>query len=57
LDAWRADAPALALYQPRVLYVSRTAIANFEPTTLNSATDRFANIENWMIREGKLVKE
>jgi peptide/nickel transport system substrate-binding protein len=57
LEAWRNDAPALALYQPRVLYLSRTPIANFEPRTLNSAVDRYANVENWMIREGKTVKE
>lgn len=57
LEAWRADAPALALYQPRVLYLSRTPIANFDPKTFNTATDRYANIENWMIREGKAVRE
>ncbi|MBA3758773.1 hypothetical protein H0X10_04065, partial [Candidatus Saccharibacteria bacterium] len=57
LEAWRNDAPALALYQPRVLYLTRTRVANFEPKTFNSATDRFANIENWMIREGKIVRE
>jgi peptide/nickel transport system substrate-binding protein len=57
LEAWRNDAPALALYQPRVLYLSRSPIANFEPKALNSAADRYANVENWMIREGKTVKE
>ncbi len=57
LEAWRNDAPAMALYQPRMLYLTRTPIANFEPRTFNSASDRYANIENWMIREGKTVKE
>jgi len=57
LEAWKADAPALALYQPRVLYVTRTPIANFDPKSFNSAVDRYANIENWMIRQGKTVKE
>lgn len=57
LEAWKADAPALALYQPRVLYVTRTPIANFDPKTFNSAVDRYANVENWMIRQGKTVKE
>ena len=57
LEAWRNDAPALALYQPRVLYLTRTPIANFDPKTFNTAADRYANIENWMIRQGTTVKE
>lgn len=56
LDAWRADAPALALYQPRFLYITRGPIFNFAPKLLNSSTDRYADIENWMIREEKTVK-
>lgn len=57
LEAWQSDAPALALYQPRVLYLTRTPIANFDPKTFNAAFDRYANVENWMIRSGKTVKE
>ena len=57
LEAWRKDAPALALYQPRVLYVTRTPIANFEPSRFNAAFDRYANVENWMIRTGTYIKE
>lgn len=50
LEAWRDDAPAIALYQPRYLYVTRGPIANFSPTALNNASDRFNNVENWQIR-------
>lgn len=57
LEAWRNDTPATALYQPRVLYLTRTPIANFEPKTFNAAYDRYANVENWMIRVGKTVRE
>lgn len=57
LEAWRNDAPALGLYQPRVLYLTRTQIANFDPKSFNAAYDRYANIENWMIRVGKTVQE
>lgn len=53
LESWRNDAPALVLYQPRYLYVTRGSLYGFEPTTINSATDRFANVNNWMIREEK----
>ncbi len=57
LEAWKTDAPALALYQPRILYLTRTPITNFEPRTLNAPSERYANVENWMIRVGKTVKE
>ena len=53
LDAWRNDVPAIALYQPRYLYVSRGNITNFNPRSINSGADRFNNILNWMIREQK----
>ncbi len=56
LNAWRQDAPALALYQPRFLYVVRGNLFNFDPTALNSPIDRFDNVQNWMIREEKTVK-
>lgn len=47
---WRAQAPAVALYQPRFLYVSRGVVYGLNPTVLNVATDRYANIQNWQIR-------
>jgi peptide/nickel transport system substrate-binding protein len=56
LEAWRDDAPALALYQPQFLYVTRGELFNFEPKVLNSAADRYANIDNWMIRQEKITK-
>ncbi len=52
LEAWRNDAPALALYQPRLVYVVRKPISGFELRTANTAADRFVNIERWTIREG-----
>ncbi len=53
LAAWRNDAPAIALYQPSYLYVTRGQLFNFHPTMLNSDIDRYANVHNWMIRESK----
>ncbi len=55
LQAWRSDAPALALYQPRFLYITRGKLYNFEPTIMNSAADRFANVNQWMVREAPSV--
>lgn len=56
LEAWRNDAPALVLYQPRYLYVTRDVVSGFEPTVINVATDRYANVSNWMIRQEKVDK-
>ncbi len=50
LEAWQQDVPALALYQPRYLYVTRDTFFGFSPTSMNSGADRFNNVENWMIR-------
>ncbi len=57
LEAWRNDAPALALYQPRLLYIVRGNLFNFDVKTANSASDRLSNVHNWMIRQGRTNKE
>lgn len=54
LKAWRDDAPAITLYQPRFLYVTRNQIFGFKPTSLSSGSDRYSNVYDWMIREEKL---
>lgn len=53
LQAWRNDAPALALYQPRMLYIAREPMHGFDSKSANSATDRFSHVEKWTIREGR----
>lgn len=54
LQQWRDDAPALALYQPNYLYISRGTVYGFERQAVNAASDRFFNVENWMIRQKRL---
>lgn len=56
LEAWRDDAPALALYQPRYLYVVRGRLYGFENNLVNSAIDRYTNVHNWMIRTEKVYR-
>ena len=56
LEAWRNDAPALALYQPRYLYVTRDTVYGLNPTVMNAATDRYTNVANWMIHQAKARK-
>jgi peptide/nickel transport system substrate-binding protein len=56
LEAWRNDAPALALYQPRFLYVTHGDVAGFVPKVLNTPTDRFNAVQGWTIRQQKVRK-
>lgn len=55
LAAWQKDAPALGLYQPDFLYVSWTKVYGLNSQSLNSGTDRYANVQNWEIRETKVT--
>lgn len=51
LDAWRNDVPAIGLYQPRFLYLARQEVYGLVEHTINTATDRYSNVQNWMIRQ------
>jgi peptide/nickel transport system substrate-binding protein len=51
LKAWQQDAPALGLFQPRYLYVTRGQLYNLDANTLNIDADRYNNVNNWMINE------
>lgn len=51
LEAWRNDAPAVGLYQPRFLYIAHQTVAGLTEHTINTPTDRYSNVENWMIRQ------
>lgn len=51
LQAWQKDAPALGLYQPRYLYVSRSPIFNLQEHYLNTAADIYGNVNDWMVRQ------
>jgi len=56
LEAWQADAPAIALYQPRFLYLTHGQLYNFNPTVMVTSIDRYSNVNNWMIRQQKDLK-
>ena len=51
LEAWRSDAPAIGLYQPRFLYIARQSVSGLNEHTINTPTDRYGSVNNWMIRE------
>lgn len=54
LTVWSQDAPAVSLFQPRFLYISHDPVNGLDPKSMNTATDRYANVENWMIRRAKV---
>lgn len=53
LKAWREDAPALGLYQPSSLYVTRGNVYELRVHEVNDASDRFSNVHEWQIRREK----
>jgi peptide/nickel transport system substrate-binding protein len=55
LQAWQQDAPALGLYQPRLLYLTNGPVHGLTNSSINTPQDRFANIQNWEIREAKVT--
>lgn len=56
LQAWREDAPAIALYRPRFVYTTYGNLYNFAGDTMNSPVDRFNNVHEWMIRTTRAVQ-
>jgi peptide/nickel transport system substrate-binding protein len=55
LQAWQQDAPALGLYQPRLLYLTNGPVHGLIETSISTPTDRFINVQNWEIREAKVT--
>lgn len=55
LQAWQQDAPALGLYQPRLLYLTNGSVAGLNDHVINAATDRYSNVQNWQIREARVT--
>jgi peptide/nickel transport system substrate-binding protein len=55
LQAWQQDDPALGLYQPRVLYLTNGLVNGLSDDIVNTATDRFNNVQNWEIRQAKVT--
>lgn len=51
LQAWRDDAPAVGLYQPRFLYITHGPVYGLSEHPINAEVERFTNVQNWMVRE------
>lgn len=48
---WVADAPAVALYQPNFIYITKGPVFNYERAASNTSIDRFYNVNQWMVRQ------
>lgn len=55
LQEWQKDAPALGLYQPRLLYLTNGPVSGLTTKPISTPTDRFINVQNWEIREAKVT--
>ena len=55
LKAWQQDAPAIGLYQPRLLYLTNGNVAGLSNNPISRPTDRFINVQNWEIRQAKVT--
>lgn len=55
VQAWRQDAPALGLYEPRLLYLTQGPVAGLDSQGLTTATDRLDNVANWEIHQAKVT--
>jgi len=55
LQAWQTDAPALGLYQPRFLYITRGTVYGLKKHSLNTDADRYDSVANWEIHTAKVT--
>lgn len=53
LEAWHDNVPAIGLYQPRYLLVSNQHIYGLRSQLINSPSDIYNNIDQWMINTTK----
>lgn len=56
LQAWQQDNPALALYQPNSIYITRGIVSGLHEHPLNVDADRYYSINNWQIKTGYIPK-
>lgn len=55
LQAWQTDTPALGLYQPRFLYITRGPVYGLNNHTLNNISDRYNSVAKWEIHTVKVT--
>lgn len=56
LAAWQKDAPALALYQPDALYLTRGPVSGLVVHTINTDADRYYSVNEWSVKTAHIYK-
>jgi len=51
LTQWMKDLPAMPLYQPNYLYITRGQVFNYERKSANSPADMYYGADQWMVRQ------
>jgi peptide/nickel transport system substrate-binding protein len=51
LTDWVKNLPALGLYQPNYIYITRGPVFNLGRKSANTAADRYYNVNQWMVRQ------
>lgn len=49
LKAWQEDVPAIAMYHPRIYYVTRGTVYSLNEHVLNTDADRYYSVKSWQI--------
>lgn len=57
LQAWQQDAPALGLYQPRYVYLTRGEVYGLTERPITSSINRYNGVENWQIRTARVTQQ
>jgi peptide/nickel transport system substrate-binding protein len=55
LQVWQQEAPALGLYQPRLLYITNGLVSGLSEQTVNTTADRLNNVQNWEVRIARVT--
>lgn len=54
LAAWSQDNPAIALFQPKYVFVVRSPFEGFNSSVVVSPLDRYADVQNWAVKQEKV---
>lgn len=54
--AWHQDNPAIALFQPNNIYITRGKVPGLTPHRINGDTDRYYSVHAWQINTGQIDK-
>lgn len=57
LQVWQQDAPALGLYQPRLLYISHIPVYGLNEHSIATAADRLDTVQDWMVHIDWVTQE